>query len=64
MAVAPDPPAADEEAIGAEEDAAGVDADPDAAVEDPLELQAAAPMARVAASPDTARRRYFMVYSL
>src|SRR5216684_9341738 len=55
-AAAPEPAAA-----GAEEAAVGEDDDPDAADEDPLELHAAAPMARLAASPDTARMRYFTV---
>jgi hypothetical protein len=55
---APEPATAGAEepaAAGAEEAAiVGLD-EPDAAEEEPLELQAAAPMARVSARPDTAR---------
>jgi hypothetical protein len=63
VVVAAEPPAAGDEpdAIGEEAEAAGEDAEPDAAVEEPLELQAAAPMARAAASPDTARMRIFTI---
>jgi hypothetical protein len=70
MAVAaePEPAAAGAEepaAAGAEEAAiVGLDEpEPDAAEELPLELQAAAPMARVSASPDTARSWCFTVIS-
>jgi hypothetical protein len=64
-AAAAEPPAADavEDAIGAEEEAAGVDELPDAADEDELELHAAVLRARPAAMPVTARRRYFTVCS-
>jgi hypothetical protein len=65
--VAPDPAAAEEEpdAIGAEEDAAGVaEFEPEAAVEDPLELQAATPKAQLRASPDTAMSLFFTIFSL
>jgi hypothetical protein len=58
---AADPPAAEPDAIGDEAEAAGEDAEPDAPVVEPLELQAAAPMARAAASPDTARIRTFTI---
>jgi phage terminase large subunit-like protein len=62
VVVAAEPPAgAVEDAIGDEAEAAGEDAEPDAAVGEPLELQAAAPMARAAASPDTARMRMFTI---
>jgi hypothetical protein len=44
--------------IGAEVEAAGAD------VEAPPELHAAAPMARLAASPDRASRRYFILFLL
>jgi hypothetical protein len=50
--------------VAADEDEAGADdatCEGDGADADPLELHAAAPMARLAASPETARRRYFMV---
>jgi hypothetical protein len=57
-------PAAEDDAMGDEEDAAGEDDEPDAAVEDALELHAAAPMLRLTARPDRARRRYFMMFSL
>jgi hypothetical protein len=66
LVVAPDPPAAAEEpdAIGAEEDAAGVDEpEPEAAVEDPLELQAATPKAQLRASPVTAMKLCFTIFS-
>jgi hypothetical protein len=66
-AAVPDPPAADaeEDCMGAEEDAAGADVpDPDAAVEDALDPQAAVPRARPPAIAVTARRRYFTVCSL
>jgi hypothetical protein len=67
LVVAPEPAAAAEEpdAIGAEEDAAGVDEpEPEAAVEDPLELQAATPKAQLRASPDTAMSLCFTIFSL
>jgi hypothetical protein len=67
LVVAPEPAAAAEEpdAIGAEEDAAGLDEpEPEAAVEEPLELQAATPKAQVRASPDTAMRLCFTIFSL
>jgi hypothetical protein len=60
----PDPPDAEEEAIGAEDDAAGDELEPEAAVEDPLELQAARPRLQVRASPDTARNLRFTIFSL
>jgi len=64
--VAPDPAAAEEEpdAIGAEEDAAGADElAPEAAVDEPLELQAATPKAQLRASPDTAMSLCFTIFS-
>jgi hypothetical protein len=67
VVAAPDPAAAAEEpdAIGAEEDAAGVDEpEPEAAVEEPLELQAATPKAQLRASPDTAMKLCFTIFSL
>jgi hypothetical protein len=73
LAAAPDPAAAEEpDAIGAEEDAAGAEEDaagadvlePEAAVEDPLELQAATPKAQLRASPDTAMNLCFTIFSL
>jgi hypothetical protein len=67
LVVAPDPAAAEEEpdAIGAEEDAAGADVpEPEAAVTDPLELQAATPKAQLRASPDTAMSLFFTIFSL
>jgi hypothetical protein len=67
LVAAPDPAAAAEEpdAIGAEDDAAGVDEPaPEAAVEEPLELQAATPKAQVRARPDTAMRLCFTIFSL
>jgi hypothetical protein len=73
LVVAPDPAAAEEpDAIGAEEDAIGAEDDaagapepePEAAVEDPLELQAATPKAQVRARPDTAMRLCFTIFSL
>jgi hypothetical protein len=67
LAAAPDPAAAEEEpdAIGADEDAAGADVpEPEAAVEDPLELQAATPKAQLRASPDTAMSLCFTIFSL
>jgi hypothetical protein len=60
-AAAADPPAAD---AGAEADAAGADESEPEADGDEDELHAAALRARPAASPDTARRRYFTVISL
>jgi hypothetical protein len=69
LVAAPDPdpePAAAEEpdAIGADDDAAGADVlAPEAAVEDPLELQAATPKAQVRASPDTAMNLCFTIFS-
>jgi hypothetical protein len=70
MAVAaePEPAAAGAEepaaaAAGAEEAAIVGLEEPDAAEEEPLELQAAAPMARVSARPDTARSWCFTVIS-
>jgi hypothetical protein len=66
-AAEPDPDAGAEEpdAIGAEDDAAGApEPEPEAAVEDPLELQAATPKAQVRASPDTAMRLCFTIFSL
>jgi hypothetical protein len=67
-AAAPEPPAAGAEepaAAGAEEpEAAGADEpEPEAAVDEPLELQAAAPRARLSARPDTARSWCFTVSS-
>jgi len=64
---APEPAAAGAEepaAAGAEEPAAAgaEEPEPEAAVEEPLELQAAAPMARLRVRPDTARKRYFTVF--
>jgi hypothetical protein len=67
LVAAPDPAAAAEEpdAIGAEEDAAGADVpEPEAAVEDPLEPQAATPKAQLRASPDTAMSLCFTIFSL
>ena len=66
LVAAPDPAAAaaEPDAIGAEEDAAGADVlEPEAAVEDPLELQAATPKAQVRASPDTAMSLCFTIFS-
>jgi hypothetical protein len=66
LVAATDPPAAaaEPDAIGAEEDAAGVDEpEPEAAVEDPLELQAATPKAQLRASPDTAMKLCFTIFS-
>jgi hypothetical protein len=70
LVVAPDPAAADPagaeepDAIGAEDDAAGAaEPEPEAAVEDPLELQAATPKAQVRASPDTAMKLCFTIFS-
>jgi hypothetical protein len=60
-------PEADEDAIGAEEAAAGEEAvadEPEAAVDELLELQAAAPKAQVRASPDTAINLRFTMVSL
>jgi hypothetical protein len=66
VAAAPDPPAADaeEDAMEDEDDAAGDELEPEAAVEDPLELQAARPRLQVRASPDTARNLRFTIFSL
>jgi hypothetical protein len=57
-------PEADEDAIGADEAAAGVELEPAAAVDELLELQAAAPKAQVRASPDTAINLRFTMVSL
>jgi len=63
-AAAADPPAAGAEPDPAGADDAGAD-DPAAAdEEDPLELQAAVPRARLTARPDTARRRCFISFLL
>jgi hypothetical protein len=64
----PEPAAAGAEepaAAGAEEpEAAGADEPEPEAVEEEVELQAAAPRPSVSARPDTARNWYFTVFSL
>jgi hypothetical protein len=64
LVVAPDPAAEDPDAIGEEEDAAGDELEPEAAVDEPLELQAATPKAQLRASPDTAMSLFFTIFSL
>jgi hypothetical protein len=65
VVVAPEPAAeAGEDAIGAEEEAAGEDVEPEAAVEELLELHAAAPRTQVRARPDTAINLRFTTVSL
>lgn len=56
MVTVPEPPAAgaDEDDMGAEADAELAELEPEAALEEPLELQAATLRAQVRASPDTA----------
>jgi hypothetical protein len=64
LVVAAEPPdeamAEEDDAMGDEDDAAGDEVAPEAAVLDPLELHAAAPIARPAARPVIARTRTFM----
>jgi len=59
-AAAPDPAATGAAADPSEADDAGADPAGAADEEDPLELHAAVPSARLTARPDTARRRCFM----
>jgi hypothetical protein len=67
LVVAAEPPeeaiADEDDAIGDEDDAIGDEVDPEAAVLDPLELQAAAVRARPAARPVAAKIWYFITCS-